>query len=389
MYAASPYNPDYVTHCPCKDLQIKITDQLFWETLLVQLRGRIISFASAKKRNNAEIEKSLEQKISELDNKIKSDPTTFRNNLHTLEQLNLELENMRNERARGSIIRSRARWHELGEKPTSYFCNLENSHHINKTILELKRDDGSLVTDRREILQTQKLFYENLYTCKNENVDDTSFFEKLNREDIPRLSDDEKNNIEGPITYDELLRALKRSKNDKSPGLDGFSSEFFKFFWIDIGHFLLRSINFAYENNTMSVTQKQGVITCIPKPGKPRNLLQNWRPISLLNLSYKLMSSCIADRLKSVLDNIIHDDQKGFMSGRFIGENIRLLNDIIFESQKQNKAGMLLLIDFEKAFDTVSWEYINKILDSFNFGDSIQECIQLFQRDTESCIIQN
>jgi hypothetical protein len=201
-----------------------------------------------------------------------------------------------------------------------------------------------------------------LYTEQENVVDDVLFFEKLYPEDIPTLSEDEQNRIEGPITYTELLEALKRSKNYKIPWLDGYTSPFFKFVWIDIRHLLLLSINYAYENNNMSITQKQGVITCLPKPGKPRNLLKNWRPISLLNCSYKLMSSCIAERIKSVLDNIIHDDQKGFITGRFIGENIRLLHDIICETQKQNIAGMLLLIDFEKAFDTVSWDFITKSL---------------------------
>jgi exonuclease III len=389
LYAASPYNPDFISVCPCKNLIFTISDQLFWEMLLVQLRGRIISYASSKKRKNNELEKSLEEKIQKLDEEMKNNPITVRTHLDTLEQLNLELEDIRNNKIRGTMVRSRARWHELGEKPTSYFCNLENRNHINKKIVELKTDDDTLITGRKEILQAQKLFYENLYTSKIEEIDDAIFFEKLKPEDIPGLSEEEKNRIEGQITYNELLEALKRSKNDKSPGLDGYTSEFFKFFWIDIGHFLLRSINFAYTNNTMSITQKQGVITCLPKPGKPRNSLKNWRPISLLNLSYKLMSSCIAQRIKMVLDSIIHEDQKGFIPGRFIGENIRLLYDIIFETQKQNKPGMLLLIDFEKAFDTVSWCFIKKTLDVFNFGESIQKWIQLFQRNTESCIIQN
>jgi exonuclease III len=389
MYAASPYNPDFISVCPCKNLLFSISDQLFWETLLVQLRGRIISYASRKKRKTNELEKSLEQQILELDEQMKSNPNTVRANLDTLEQLNLELEDIRNNTIQGTMIRSRARWHELGEKPSSYFLNLENRNHINKTIVELKKEDGTVITGKNEILKTQKLFYEKLYSCQNEEVDDATFFEKLNPEDIPTLSEDDRNSIEGQITYNELLEALKRSKNDKSPGLDGYTSEFFKFFWIDIGHFLLRSINFAYKNNTLSITQKQGVITCLPKPGKPRNSLKNWRPISLLNFSYKLMSSCVAERIKLVLDNIIHDDQKGFIPGRFIGENIRLLYDIIFETQKQNKPGMLLLIDFEKAFDTVSWCFIKKTLDVFNFGDSIKKWIQLFQWDTESCIIQN
>ena len=72
------------------------------------------------------------------------------------------------------------------------------------------------------------------------------------------------------MTYVELTKALKNMKNEKSPGLDGFTVEFFKFFWIDIGVFVLRSINYGYRTGPLSVTQKQGIITCLPKPNKCR-----------------------------------------------------------------------------------------------------------------------
>ena len=178
-------------------------------------------------------------------------------------------------------------------------------------------------------------------------------------------------------------------KNDKSPGLDGFTVEFFKFFWIDLGNFILRSLNFGYNNGTLSVTQKQGIITCLPKQDKNRVFLKNWRPISLLNVIYKLASSVIANRIKTQLSNVIHEDQKGFIAGRYIGENVRLIYDVLFETKKQNIPGMILSVDFEKAFDTVSWKFIEKVLKYFNFGPSIISWIKLFQNGSESCIIQN
>ena len=72
-----------------------------------------------------------------------------------------------------------------------------------------------------------------------------------------------------------------------------------------------------------------------------------------------MASTVISNRLKGVLDKLIHQDQKGFISGRFIGENIRLIYDVFFETQNQNIPRLLLSIDFEKAFDTVSWKFIN------------------------------
>ena len=104
---------------------------------------------------------------------------------------------------------------------------------------------------------------------------------------------------------------------------------------------------------------------------------------------YKLASTVIANRLKTVLDNVISEEQKGFISGRFIGENIRLIYDILYETKSQDIPGLLLSIDFQQAFDSISWKFISKTLDYFNFGPSFKSWIRLFQNGTESCILQN
>ena len=221
------------------------------------------------------------------------------------------------------------------------------------------------------------------------NFEDNISIYSVLGENENKLSDKESQNLEGEIDYSELGIALRNMKNNKSPGLDGFTVEFFKFFWIDIGYYILKSLNYGYRTGSLSVTQKQGVITCIPKPNKSRISLKNWRPISLLNVIYKLASAVISNRIKKVLDSIINENQKGFIAGRFLGENTRLIYDVLFESKKQNIPGMLLSIDFEKAFDTVSWSFISDVLDYFNFGSSIKTWIGLFQKGSETCILQN
>ena len=78
---------------------------------------------------------------------------------------------------------------------------------------------------------------------------------------------------------------------------------------------MVRSVNHGFCKGKMSVTQCQGIITCIPKEGKDKNILKNWRPITLLNTAYKIASSRIARRVKTVLPQLIYDDQKGFLKG--------------------------------------------------------------------------
>ena len=102
-----------------------------------------------------------------------------------------------------------------------------------------------------------------------------------------------------------------------------------------MGHFLVRSIGYEFHIGELSVTQKQELITCIPKGNKGKQLIKNLRPISLLNVSYKLASACIANRLKSVLPYIIKEEQTSFLAGRYIGENIRTLYDLLFYLDKK------------------------------------------------------
>ena len=195
--------------------------------------------------------------------------------------------------------------------------------------------------------------------------------------------------MEGPITYEEASKVLFNKPNHKSPGTDGYSAEFYKFFWKDLGHLFVKSINYGFSKDCLSVTQREGLITCIPKPNKCKKHIKNWRPITLLNVSYKIATGCIANRLKSILEKIISPDQSGFMSGRFIGDNIRLVYDTLSEAKSSKKRGLLELIDFEKAFDSVAWSFINKTLGYLNFGDSIRRWIRLFNTQIVSRVTVN
>ena len=115
-----------------------------------------------------------------------------------------------------------------------------------------------------------------------------------------QLNDDEAQLLEQEITSEEITIALKNMKNSKSPGNDGFTEFFFKFFWVEFGEYILRSVNYAYRYGLLSVTQTQGIITCLPKHNEARNIKKKWTPNSLLNVIYKTMSSAIANRLKTV-----------------------------------------------------------------------------------------
>ena len=191
------------------------------------------------------------------------------------------------------------------------------------------------------------------------------------------------------MTRAECLKALKEMDSNKTPGSDGLPAEFYKIFWNDISDFLLGSINYAYKTGQLSVSQKRGVVKLIPKKDTEPYYVKNWRPISLLNCDYKLATKAVANRLKQVLPKLIDNDQTGFLKGRFIGENIRLIDSVINFTAAKNIPGLLVFLDFEKAFDTVEWTFIQKTFQHFNFGPSIISWIKLFYHDIETCILNN
>ena len=179
------------------------------------------------------------------------------------------------------------------------------------------------------------------------------------------------------------------NENEKTPGNDGIPKEFYVCFWQDIKKYLLDSINFSIQSNQLSITQRQGIITLLPKPDKDLKHLKNWRPISLLNTDYKLITGAIAARIKLRLNKIISTNQTGFVKGRFIGENISHVLSLMDYCDENNIAGLFVSIDFEKAFDLLEWNFVIKCLKSFNFGPNIIKWINTIYCNISSCVINN
>ena len=131
------------------------------------------------------------------------------------------------------------------------------------------------------------------------------------------------------------------------------------------------------------------MITLISKLGKDNLLLQNWRPISLINTDYKILSKVLSNRLIKVLPNIIGEQQYGFMKGKFISMYSRLIADLMDVTKQKKLESFILAIDLEKAFDSLNWQFLFKTLNWFGFGNSFQKWIKLLYTDAKACIINN
>ena len=228
------------------------------------------------------------------------------------------MERLYEEKVEGIIVRSRAGWHEHGEKNCKYFLNLEKRNSIKKHIRKLYIS-GTISTDPFQIMNVQKSFYSKLYERQqmNHNTDELKRF--LENPNISKLLEELRTSCEGKITFDECEKILGSFQTGKTPGNDGIPIEFYRPFWPLIGAFMVDSFNEAYDNRDVFVA-KINHYSLIEKKGKDRNYLENWRPISLINVDAKIVSKVIVARIIPVLPKIINCTQTGYVKGRFIGE---------------------------------------------------------------------
>ena len=191
---------------------------------------------------------------------------------------------------------------------------------------------------------------------------------------------------EGKVTKEECYKVLKEMKFNKSPGNDGFTVEFYCTFWPLLGEVLVESLNESYKKRELSISQKQGVITLIEKEGKNPLNIPNYRPITLLNVDYKILSKVLANRIKDVLGEIVHSDQVGYIKDRNIGEAARLIDDMFFHSEN-NSNYFLIAVDFEKAFDSVGHDFLFEVLELFGFGEMFCTWLKIMYTDISSCVM--
>ena len=206
------------------------------------------------------------------------------------ENCKTEWETIQTEKTNGAILWSKALFAEEREKNSNFFLNLEKQNYNNKHMKSVIDSKGTVINMPKNILEEQASFFEKLYTtnkCMEESKTLTA--EYLETEDIPKLNEEHNKFLDSPLTVTELPSALKEMSNDKSPGLDGFTTNFYKFFWIDIKNMVFESFKYSLQHGELSDSQKRGVLSPIPQNGKDIRYLKSWRPVSLLATDYKIL----------------------------------------------------------------------------------------------------
>ena len=282
-------------------------------------------------------------------------------------------------------VRSRIKIYEEGEKSSKFFFNTEKKNASEKIWNRIKCQDGTYSSNINIILNEQKQFYKNLFT--SEGSDERESSTVLEHVDSV-LNNDQKETCDADISEQEIKNAIKILKVNKSPGDDGIVSEFYIEYWYLIHKEFTQVIKHIFNINTLSPSQYNAILTLLYKKGE-REDIRNWRPISLLNVDYKIITKILAERLKKILPYIIHTDQKGFVHGRNIQEANRLLQDVISYTDQNQIDSAIIFLDYEKAFDRVEWSWTLNCLKKFNFGTKFIAWVDMIFKEAKTSILTN
>ena len=304
---------------------------------------------------NTVFDRATDRRKARIDNGFTSCLDIYHSTLAEIAKLDLQS-------ARGA----QARWVQEGKSSSAYFFRLEKKRATDRWIAALKKDDGSIVSDPVGLSDCLSSFHAFLFSA--ESSDESAASEILDNVSSI-LPSDQAALCEGELTLEECFTALTGMARGKEPSLDGLPMEFYLKFWHILGPDLVNTLNSCYLVGTLALSQRRGVISLAFKKGERLDPC-NWRPITILNVDYKLVARALAEHLLKVIHLVVADDQSCGVPGRYIGENVALVQDAATFASQLNVPLALLTFDQEKAFDRVDWDFMNANLVRMGFQPS-------------------
>ncbi|GJX10357.1 RNA-directed DNA polymerase, eukaryota, reverse transcriptase zinc-binding domain protein [Tanacetum coccineum] len=202
--------------------------------------------------------------------------------------------------------------------------------------------------------------------------------------DFPnQISHEQSDHMEREVSNDEIKKSVWECGTDKAPGPDGFTFGFFRHFWHLVDRDVCEAVRYFFKFFDLPKGCNSSFIALIPKI-PDANLVKDFRPISLIGSIYKIIAKILTNRLVDVLGGIINEVQSAFIKDRQILDGPFILNEVMSWCKKKKKQTLLFKVDFEKAYDSVRWDFLDDVLGSLGFGvngeNGINVVIHVFEK---------
>lgn len=356
-----------------------------WENLKNRMTDFAKTFSIHKAKEKSQMIEKFERRIMILDEKLLTLETMEdkKKCLEDIKKTEMFLMNEHDEKVKAAMFRSKAQFYLEGEKNSKYFFNLERNRSRAKIISAIRNESGTIITKPHLILEEEKLFYKRLY---GQNPPRNWLFH--NDTDI-KLTEDEREELDRDFEDYEFSNSLMGMQNNKTPGLDGLSADFYKVFWVQLKDIFGILARFNLDRQLLHRSARKGVISLLPKKNKDLMELKNWRPLTLLNVDYKIIARALALRLKPKLANLIHEDQTGFLQNRNIAHSIRTVLDVVQIANRKQLSAVIISLDWQKAFDRVARPAMDAAFGYFGFGPKFRMAVQTLFNESVCCVTNN
>jgi hypothetical protein len=244
-----------------------------------------------------------------------------------------------------------------GDSNTKYFQLIANGKHRKTRIFQLQHED-KIVEGDNELKNYITTYYKDLFGPTKPS----SFsLDESRVDDIVQVSVQENEILVKPFTVDEVRGAVFQMEHNKAPGQDGFPAEFYQACWEIIKDDLMALFREFHTGDLPLYSLNFGMIILLPKCREAAKI-QQYRPICLLNVSFKIFTKVATNRVTQIVQKVISPSQTAFLSGRNIMEGVIVLHETIHEMHRKKQNGIIFKIDFEKAYDKVNWSFIQQTL---------------------------
>jgi len=352
----------------------EVSPSVLWDACKAVMRGKLIARSAFRKKKKQERLKTLQSSLKRLEKEHKNSVDS--KIMAEIKRIKAEINEIFSQEIQNKMIYTKQRFYEAGSGSAKLLAYRLKKQETGRHVYKIKDPQtDSVVYKTEEIHKVFEFYYSRLYSQKHNN-NDSQIDDFLNSLNLPQITEEQNNSLVSEITAEEINSAISKLKNNKSPSADGYISEWYKTFRKTLIPLLHKTFNWILKGGAIPDSWREAIISVIAKEGKDKTNCSNYRPISVLNIDYRLFTAILARRFENILPDIISLDQTGFIKNRQTQDNIRRTLHIMQHINDKKIEALIMGMDAEKAFDSVRWDFLFRVMKRFNFHERCIETIR-------------